>query len=209
LAVAAAILDGVAVGSVLLHARYAAPCTDYEKDPEQPAGAVVFYGDEGLLTAARVEGGVQLLMSGAVDEVYFVGGWRPLAHRNGAEQMAAAARQRGADPARVAHDAGSYDSISSMTEALERAKERELAGIVLVSDQLHLARLIRVFRSAAVETGYTGGLAWRCAPEDLSPPMTFARAHHEAAAIALGFLAPEDAQRALTAWLRGQGDPER
>jgi hypothetical protein len=104
--------------------------------------AVVFYTSIPEDAHQRLAHALALRERGAFNRILIVGGYRDDRGYNGAAELAVRARLYISDAEAVAHDAGSYDTLSNL-EAIRdlRAAAAPGSGLVLVSDPLHMVRI--------------------------------------------------------------------
>jgi vancomycin permeability regulator SanA len=167
--------------------------------PQPPTAlvvGVVFYDDDRASRDARVARAVERLRSGGLQELILVGGWRPARSYLGARAMADTALALGVPPDRLRHDTRSNDTHSNLESALAMLPNNA-AGIEMISDSLHLARIsVLIGRS-----GFTGPVGY--VPSDYTPGLLtrWWRLNHEL----LGYivlLMPRPLAARLVDWLR-------
>jgi hypothetical protein len=159
-------------GSVWLWDRHAATFEKPRRPPvESRPAAVVFY--TGIVEDARrrLDHALALRERGAINHVLIVGGYRGDKGYNGAADLAARARFYVSEAGAVAHDIGSYDTLSNLEAICDlRAAAAPGSSLVLVSDSLHMVRIwAQRWRINCVDDrllGYdtitgSGGLLWR------------------------------------------------
>lgn len=160
--------------------------------------AIVFFGDWGEQTEARVETAAGLMKSGQVTSLIVVGGCRPKDGRNGGDLMLQLAEQAGVDRSRLFADACSYDTLSNLQGAADIAARQQFYSFVFVSDVFHLQRIHRLadgFPSLAQARDAVG--------ERASPLWAWLRVHSEIVAGVVDAL-PADWREAVMRSLRGQ-----
>jgi hypothetical protein len=107
-----------------------------------PRAAIVFYSSMSEDARRRLDHALILRKQGAVGEILIVGGYRGGRGYNGAAELAARAKLYISDPEAVAHDAGSYDTLSNLEAICNlRAAAAPNRSLVLISDPLHMARI--------------------------------------------------------------------
>jgi len=106
---------------------------------ESSPTAVVFYSAIPEDARARLDHALALLGRRAVDRILIVGGYRDDRGYNGTAELAARARLY---TRAVAHDAGSYDTLSNLEAICPlRAVAAPGSSLVLVSDPVHILRI--------------------------------------------------------------------
>lgn len=190
-----------ALFAVWLHGR-TIPLDDHRmRLATGPVHAVVFYHDEAMHRSARVQRGVERLQVGAVDGLIMVGGYRRNRRETGSSLMAAEAARSGIAEARLQQDAASYDTLSNLRSAGDMLLRNGSAGVELVSDRLHLARI----QWQLGELGFSGQVRFVMTnPGDESLTGLFARLNYELAAYGL-LLLPRSWSDWLTVQLREAG----
>lgn len=175
---------------------------DYEAASRAPASkadaAVVFFGDWGAQTQARVGKAVELLSSGKAGAIILAGGCRPAEDRDGGKLMTQMAVSRGADPLRLFPDMCSYDTRTNLVGAAEVATREHFTTFILISDALHLQRIRRL----AHETPALAGAA-EVVGQSSSPFWAWSRAHYEIAAVIVNAL-PAELGESVTRSFRDQ-----
>jgi hypothetical protein len=136
-----------------------------------PPSAVVFYTSIPEDARERLAHALALRERGVADRILIVGGYRDDSGYTGAAELAARARLYISDAGAVAHDAGSYDTLSNLEAICDlRAAAAPGSSLVLVSDPLHMVRLwAQRWRIDCVDDrllGYdtiaaTGGPVWK------------------------------------------------
>jgi hypothetical protein len=117
------------------------------EQPRRPSAgsspaAVVFYTSIPEEARQRLDHARDLKEHGTVHRILIVGGYRADRGYNGAAELAAKARRYVRDARAVAHDAGSYDTLSNLEAICElRAAAAPGSGLILVSDSLHMIRI--------------------------------------------------------------------
>jgi uncharacterized SAM-binding protein YcdF (DUF218 family) len=167
--------------------------------PQPPTARVVgivFYDDDKSSRDARVARAVERLRGAGLHELILVGGWRPARGYVGARAMAETALALGVPPNQLQHDTRSNDTRSNIESALAMLPDNT-AGIEMISDPLHLARIsLLIGRS-----GFSGQIGY--VPSAYSPPLLtrWWRLNHEL----LGYIAllvPRPLIADLVDWLR-------
>lgn len=167
-----------------------------------PVVAVAFYDDRPKFRRLRTMTGVRLLQTREADFLVTVGGWRPGRGYLGARDMRDDALANGIQPAQVAHDRGSNDSVSNLAAANVTIRQAigQPAAIILVSDRYHLLRLALLARDA----GLTAPLRFQATPDDLGALARLKRLNYEALAY-LSLLLPKEVASAAITRLRMAG----
>jgi hypothetical protein len=107
-----------------------------------PLAAVIFYTSIPEDARRRLDHAVALRGRGAVKVILIVGGYRSDSGYNGAAELAARARLYISEAGAVAHDVGSYDTLSNLEAICDlRAAAAPGSGLILVSDPLHMVRI--------------------------------------------------------------------
>jgi hypothetical protein len=142
-----AVLAGaVLVGDVIAATRLWLNSIDQFGAPFWPAvqpgySVVIFYASSPKDDERRVDHAIALYARGAIDRILIVGGYRADRGYNGAAELAARARTRISAPNIVAHDHGSYDTLSNLDAICQLEREVPKKALILLSDPLHLARI--------------------------------------------------------------------
>jgi uncharacterized SAM-binding protein YcdF (DUF218 family) len=185
-----------ALSAVLLHGRTIPFNDSAARLASGLVHAVVFYHDEATHRSARVRRGVERFQAGAVDGLITVGGYRRNRGETGSSLMAAEAARAGVAEARLQQDATSYDTLSNLRSAGDMLRRNGSAGVELISDRLHLARIQRQLG----ELGFSGQVRFIMTnPGDESLTGLFARLNYELAAYGLLLL-----PRSWSDWLTVQ-----
>jgi len=103
---------------------------------------VVLFGGENSHTPARVETALGALRQCPSAVALLIGGARPERGFYGAEEMKAYLAAAGIDPSRLTSERRSFDSASNAEAILSVAAGRPIEELVLVSDTLHIARMV-------------------------------------------------------------------
>lgn len=162
-----------------------------------PVVAVVFYDDDSTWRRARVAHAVNRLLQGTVQHIVMTGGSRPgRSGYQGSKTMVEDAIAFGAPAQSLHYDAGSNDTISNLGEGFRMAEEFKASGVELISDKMHLGRIM------LLSTTHCREIACRfvVAPVPLSFSEWFRRAHHEMAA----YLSLTLPRKWVEAWLARQ-----
>lgn len=169
------------------------------RQPLSPAdAAIVFFGDWGEQTEARVETAALLLKSGRAANLIVVGGCRPNERRNGGDLMIQLALEAGVDRERILADACSYDTRSNLKGAADVAARQKFNSFVFVSDAFHLQRIHRLANALPRLAGARDAVGERA-----SPVWAWLRVHSEILANVVDAL-PADWREGMMRSLRGQ-----
>jgi hypothetical protein len=138
------LLLGIYTSISLSLARLAEQSFGEERLPDhaEHLAAVIFYVSTEPFRSARLKRGVELVRSGRVEKLLFVGGYRPNRSYVGAQREAAkAALEIGRGGVAFA-DLRSYDTLSNIEAACQLRNDHAPGfGLILVSEPLHLNRI--------------------------------------------------------------------
>ena len=130
---------------------------EWSRDCENHSAVVIFFGGQNVHTIARLQAAHKALLECPKMSALLVGGSRPGRSFWGSEWMRFYLVEKGISPTRLATELRSYDSRGNVTEMYALARKKDLRHLILVSDPLHLHRLLYIvhhsqFATIAIKT---------------------------------------------------------
>lgn len=159
---------------------------------------VVLFGGENSHTAARVGAALKELQACPQLKGFLVGGARPERNFYGAEGMRRDLTNAGVDSSRLVSESRSFDSASNAEAVLAAAVGRPISELVLVSDTLHIARMLNVTSLAKPSPYRVSGLPAFAKADSIG---FWWRPHYELVAWLLTVL-PNSVQSQILKWIR-------
>lgn len=179
------------LGAPLAYERWDGTCNDR-------TALVVLFGGENTDTSRRVDAARQALEACPALTALLVGGARPERNYYGAEEMRGQLMQAGIDGARLTSERASFDTDSNADAALQMAAGQALERLVIVSDALHIARVVTLTPLTTGNGHAVAGLPVSLADTPLS---LWWRPHYELVAWTLAAL-PSQVQATILRWIR-------
>lgn len=166
-------------------------------EQQSPVGIVLFYTDDDVFRASRLSTAAGVSKSCPRAFVFAVGGARPHLGYYGAEAMATQLEARAVDHSRILIDHQSFDTRGNVDAAINMARQTGASTLLLVSDQLHFARIDYLFRQRDPRLI----LQHRPGTIDASLAQIVYRANYEGAAWLAEFI-PSALRSIVLSWLR-------
>lgn len=159
---------------------------------------VVLFGGENSDTDRRVNAALQALEACPALTALLVGGARAERGYFGSEEMRQRLVEAGIDGARLTSERSSFDTDSNADAAVQMAAGKALERLVVVSDALHIARVVTLTQ---LRPG--NGYAVQGLPVSLTdaPGSLWWRPHYELVAWTLAAL-PAGVQATILGWVR-------
>lgn len=125
----------------------------WSRDCTDTTAVTVFYGGRNWHSRARLDAARQVLTDCASMRGILVGGARPGREYWGSEWMKTQLVSAGIAASRLTSERWSYHSRGNVRAMIAMARSRDIERLVLVSDPLHLHRLLFIARSQASQAG--------------------------------------------------------